>query len=89
MQQSGEQWQEWAGGLARVEMGWNVEVVRCGVVRVYRAVSEQYGAWGRMGCPSPKRSKKKAPPGQTLFSNFLFSGPESEESEFFSGNLRE
>ena len=75
---------ERVGGLAMAESSGNTEVVRCVVVQIGGAVGEQYGVRRGYDCTSVKRIKKKAPPGQTLFSNFLFSGPEFRISKFFS-----
>jgi hypothetical protein len=48
-------------------------------------VTVSVGDGGAMGM----RYNKKAPPGQTLFSYFLFSGPVSEDSKFFSEPVSE
>ena len=50
----------------------NTVVVRCVVAQIGRAVGEQYGVCDGYDCTSVKRIIKKLPPGQTLFSIFLF-----------------
>lgn len=82
----GGAWPVLCGGALGEHRGGS-EWIRDAALAYGRAVSEQYGVRDGYGCASAKRTKKKAPPGQTLFSNFLFSGPVSWISNFFSGLL--
>lgn len=75
-------------GIATEESRGNTEVVRCVVVQIGRAVGEQYGVRRADGCTSVKRIIKKLPPGQTLFSNFLFFQPLRGISIFLQSNPR-
>lgn len=75
---------EWSVGLAMTESRGDTVVVRCVVVAIGGAVSEQYGGCVGYDCTSVKQTKKKAPPGQTLFSNFLFSGGIPFPRKFFA-----
>ena len=56
---------------------------------VQRVCGEQCPGDTGVGVYERKRNKKKAPPGQTLFSNILFFQPELRISNFFPGGSPE